>query len=263
MTHSLKMTVGAGLTAALLVGCPADDSSGSGGTTSADTTGGQVSVSATGTPTPAPTIPTMTGGDSVGSTSAADTGSDTAGSATDTGSDTGTTGAKVDCVDEDIGSVVGMDVVTGTNDGQGDDFDASECIGDGPVDSAGEVDVGGGGGGGGVLSGDDYVIAWSAPKDGRYTIIASGKFDTVLMIREPSCGGEMIECNDDCIDTNSGQIIEASAGQMFFFVIDGYDGGTGDFSLDIRAGDMLMCDGGGMEEGPGVDSGGPMTTVGD
>jgi len=261
MNLRLRMLAGAGLTL-VIGGCPAADDSGGGGTTGASTTGGQPSATSAASMT-APT--TMTTGSSMGgSTASVDTGNDT-GVATSTGSDsdTGTTGVMVDCVDEDIGSAIGMDVATGTNDRQGDDFDAGDCLGDGPADAGADADadadagadVGGGADGGGVLSGDDYVVAWSAPNDGLYTIVATGKFDTVLMIREPSCRGDMLNCNDDCMGTNSAHVIQATAGQMFFFVIDGYDGDTGDFTLSIRADDMLSCDGGPAEDGPMTDSG--------
>ena len=46
------------------------------------------------------------------------------------------------------------------------------------------------------------------------------------------CGGEL-DCNDDCMDLQSGLSRELVAGQTLILVVGGYSGGTGNFVLNI------------------------------
>ena len=172
------------------------------------------------------------------------------------------TGEPVDCVDEDIGAAVGEAVVTATNDGQGDDFSLRFCDG-GVGSTTGGADSGGGdeattdptgmttgmtsgvtsdGETGEVGDGDDYVVAWTPPSSGPYTLDTFGSgIDTVLSVVPPVCGAPPEECNDDCVGLESGLVYEASKGQTVYIVIEGYSGRQGEFVLNIADGGALDC----------------------
>ncbi len=64
--------------------------------------------------------------------------------------------------------------------------------------------------------------------------------DTVLSVREGSCTGPQIACNDDAIIALCGPLsalqFNAQAGQPYFIRVAGYLGGTGRFVLRVRGG---------------------------
>ena len=228
------------------------------GTTASMDTGTTASVD-TGT-----TESTDSGTTASESTDSGDSTDSTGTTAGSESSDSGTTGGSGDCVDEDIGMAVGEAVASGSTIGQGDDFDWTECYGEdtggfvgdsgvafiGPGDSgfgeddgapspgkAGPGDLGGGG------PGDDYVVSWTAPATGVYTLSLDGSsYDTFLSVHAPVCGGELEECNDDCFDLQSGLELSANMGQTYFIVIDGYGGQVGNFTLSITSGATLECE---------------------
>ncbi len=91
------------------------------------------------------------------------------------------------------------------------------------------------GGGGGA---PDYAYQWAAPSAGTYTIDTFGSsFDTVLYVRNASCGGTELACNDDAGGTNQSQVaVTLAAGQTIVIVVDGYGAASGNYSLHITGG---------------------------
>lgn len=257
---------------------PACDSGGD-GTESSGSTGGTTTgvVDPPGSSTsgvdPSATSSTTTVDPPATSTSTTEDGSSSGGSSS--------TGEPGDCVDEDIGSAVGQEVVTGQNEGQGDDFSLRYCDGGvgsttgpgpgpGPDDTGDPTDPTGmtsggtsfGTTGGPGDSGDDFVVSWTPPATGPFTIDTFGSgIDTVLTVVEPVCGAARGECNDDCNGLESGVVFEATEGETVFIVIEGYGGRQGEFQLNITEGGDLECGGVGST-GELPDTDGEMTTVG-
>ena len=139
----------------------------------------------------------------------------------------GTSEGAPSCVDEDVGSAVGRNLVLGTTVGAGDDyFPLCASIRGLPPSTA-----------------EDYVVSWTAPDSGQYRVSLEGSnFDTVLAVTEPQCDGLDLDCNDDCVGFQSTLILVARAGEQFFIVIDGFAEESGDFQLSIEAGDVLACE---------------------
>lgn len=129
------------------------------------------------------------------------------------------------CPDGDLGGAVGSVVATGSNDGQGASFFAS-C----------------------ARSGRDVVHTWTAPSSGTFGFDTYGSgYDTVLHVREGSCGGDEIACADDSGGGYQSELsIEATEGTTYTVVLSGFNGrpeaagalpagGTSDYVLNITA----------------------------
>jgi hypothetical protein len=100
--------------------------------------------------------------------------------------------------------------------------------------------------GSGGSSGDDYVVQWTAPQAGTYVFSTDGSgFDTVLGVFPPQCGAAEHACNDDCFDLQSAVSYTAGEGEVVLVVIEGYGGGTGEFTLSITQDRALECFSGG------------------
>mgnify|MGYP005839706793 CR=1 FL=1 len=84
----------------------------------------------------------------------------------------------------------------------------------------------------------DYAYQWTAPSAGTYTIDTFGSsFDTVLYVRDASCGGDELACNDDAGGTYQSQVtVTLAAAQTIVIVVDGYDTASGSYSLHISGG---------------------------
>lgn len=260
----LRAAVTTGAAFALLTGCPAEDPAADGGTTG----GGPMMTNSTSDANP--TMPPSDDDDDDNGEvdSAADAPLPETSAGTDTtdgdGGSTSTTGDRAECVDEDLGMATGAEIVMGSSADQGDDFDWSSCAGGfdtsgeerGSSDVAGGTtstatagtsnggfDSGGSGDSGGKRGpGDDYVVAWTAPSTGPYTVSVEGsQYDTILAVTPPMCGAESLVCNDDCFELQSGLVFDARRGETVFIVIDGYGGQTGSFTLSITEGDTLEC----------------------
>ncbi len=108
-------------------------------------------------------------------------------------------GAAADsCWDEDIGSDVG------TNVGGGDQRAGSNVY-----------DCNGG-------TGREWVVRWTPPESGRYTISTLGSpSDTVLEVRR-GCEGEMLACNDDYVGLASQVSVSVEAGEEIVIIADSY-----------------------------------------
>jgi hypothetical protein len=89
--------------------------------------------------------------------------------------------------------------------------------------------------GGGGASAPDYAYQWTAPSAGTYTIDTFGSsFDTVLYVRNATCGGPELACNDDASGVLQSQVtVTLAAGQTIIIVVDGYRTNSGTFSLRI------------------------------
>src|SRR5205814_6065557 len=61
-------------------------------------------------------------------------------------------------------------------------------------------------------------------------------FDTVLYVRDATCGGAELACNDDVGDSSQSRVmVSLTAGQRIFIVVDGFDDSThGSFTLRVR-----------------------------
>lgn len=166
-------------------------------------------------------------GETTATVSASASVSDTSSASTDDGPSEST--GPIDpaaCIDDDLGGALGDGVASGHIGGEGDEV-WIECADDG---------------------GDDVVYSWTAPADGTYTFDLSGSdYDTALVILDGACDAMQLGCNDDAIATASELTLDVAGGQSLLVVVDGYDGRTGWFVLDINPGvsDGASCVDGG------------------
>jgi hypothetical protein len=105
-------------------------------------------------------------------------------------------------------------------------------------------ELGGSCGGGGS---PERAFRWTAPATGSYFISTCGSsFDTVLHVRDGTCGGAELGCNDDAVGAGLSSELEVTlvAGQTVVIVVDGYRGRSGDFALRIVPGwELPPCPG--------------------
>jgi len=82
----------------------------------------------------------------------------------------------------------------------------------------------------------ERTFAFVAPFTGSYIIDTIGSaFDTVLYVRDGSCGGSQLACSDDIDPANlqSRVTVDLTAGQTIIIFVDGYMGASGTFNLNI------------------------------
>lgn len=109
----------------------------------------------------------------------------------------------------------------------------------------------------------DRQYAWTAPAAGYYRFTTEGSsYDTILSL-QASCDGMELACNDDAPDTPgtwSRLSIQLDAGQTVIVNVDGYNGGTGNFEVNVLEGgcgdgtvqiDHETCDDGNTSNGDG------------
>ena len=68
---------------------------------------------------------------------------------------------------------------------------------------------------------------------------AGSSFDTVLYVREAACGdGDELGCHDDVLapDLTSQLEVELVAGEVYFVFVDGFNGQSGDYTLNVNVG---------------------------
>ena len=120
-----------------------------------------------------------------------------------------------DCDEDNIGSVVGNGVASGSLVGEDEDL-AQNC-----------------GNSGGV----DRVIAWTAPAAGTYRFdTVDSDFDTVLSLHH-NCGASPFLCNDDLgfnANRDSRIVTTVAAGEVVLVAVAGYGGATGNYILNIN-----------------------------
>ncbi len=97
--------------------------------------------------------------------------------------------------------------------------------------------LGGASCGGGGNEAREVAFAYTAPSTGFFAIDTQGSaFDTVLYVRDGSCTGDELACNDDVSpDTVASQMeIFLRAGQRIIIVVDGFGNASGSFMLHIN-----------------------------
>jgi hypothetical protein len=109
----------------------------------------------------------------------------------------------IGCVDENLGSVLGANVAAGSTAGRGNQFTA--CSGDG----------------------NDVTFGWFAPATASYRIdlcASEQGFDSVLYVRDATCNGAQLACNDDACGGPAGLAsrvtVQLTAGQGIVIVVD-------------------------------------------
>jgi hypothetical protein len=122
------------------------------------------------------------------------------------------------CEDQNIGSALGLAVASGDTTGADDDL-AGSC---------------------GLASGPDEVVTFIAPSDGDYVFDTFGSgYDTKLSLFS-DCATE-ISCNDDAVGLQSELTLAMTAGQSVLVVVDGFNGATGPWVLNIAQVLDLSC----------------------
>ncbi len=85
----------------------------------------------------------------------------------------------------------------------------------------------------------ESIFSWTAPAAGNYRVSTAGSsFDTALYIRDGSCHGAQLGCNDDAVNDDvltSELNLSLAAGQAIAIFVDGYNGDAGSFNLSITA----------------------------
>ena len=91
----------------------------------------------------------------------------------------------------------------------------------------------------------DRVFQWTPAVSGAATIATCGgttSFDTAVYVRAGSCQGTQIACGDDAAGCETSEpnahhasrvVVNVTAGQTYFIVVDGYNGAGGTFTLTI------------------------------
>ncbi|MFO7565660.1 MAG: hypothetical protein R6X02_23660 [Enhygromyxa sp.] len=108
-----------------------------------------------------------------------------------------------------------------------------------PIEEFGAVE-----GGAGEISGTcggngkEAAYTWTAPEGGLYIFDTFGSnYDTVLYLREASCGGDQIACNDQGGIGNQSRVEAVlEAGETVYVVVDNYSAFNegGDYTLNIN-----------------------------
>jgi Stigma-specific protein, Stig1 len=87
----------------------------------------------------------------------------------------------------------------------------------------------------GATWGPEKVHGFTAPRDGTYVIDTLGSsYDTLLYVMDGGCSGTELGCNDDSSSIQSELSVTLVAGQTVAIVVDGFDGGRGDYVLNIH-----------------------------
>lgn len=117
------------------------------------------------------------------------------------------------CSDQSIGSALGTPVATGNTAGDDNDLD--------PTCGAGNA--------------NDHVVTFTAPAAGSYTISTNGStYDTVMAVFS-DCATQ-IACDDDSgVGTQSLLVLNLAAGQTILIAVDGFNGATGNWNLNITS----------------------------
>jgi len=81
----------------------------------------------------------------------------------------------------------------------------------------------------------EAVLEWTAPQAGMYRISTNGSdYDTLLYVRDGSCSGPELDCDDDGGDGFQSEIVlDLDADQTITIVVDGYSSNQGAYILDI------------------------------
>ncbi len=117
------------------------------------------------------------------------------------------------CEEEDIGGATGPAVTTGSTVGGDDDLPLS-CANTGGI---------------------DHVVQFTAPLDGDYRIDTFGSdYDTALSVFDSCDPLSEILCNDDAATGLQSEVtVTLTAGQTVLLVVDGFNGATGNYVVNI------------------------------
>jgi hypothetical protein len=89
-----------------------------------------------------------------------------------------------------------------------------------------------------ISNAPERTYQWTPTVTGRARIQTCGNgttFDTVLYVREGTCGGEQTARNDDACGRRSRVMLDVVAAETYTIVVDGrFGGASGNFVLDIR-----------------------------
>lgn len=120
------------------------------------------------------------------------------------------------CADMNLGSALGPSVATGSIDNAGNQY--SSCSGDG----------------------NDLTFGWFAPATATYRIDLCGSdanWDSVLSIRNGSCTGASLACDDDSCGGGGGLqgrvTVNLTAGQGIVIIVDSLFPQNGNYQLAI------------------------------
>jgi len=141
--------------------------------------------------------------------------------------------APIECA-VDVGERLPL-VVTGSTIGRDDGYGGASC-----------------GLGGDAI--EDVAVRWTAGRAGVYHVTTAGSaYDTLLSVRNGSCAGHEIACNDDAEDgtTTSALTLDLAACQTVTLVVDGRTTAIGDFRLAVH-GNETVCDDGVDDDGDGA-----------
>lgn len=83
--------------------------------------------------------------------------------------------------------------------------------------------------------GPEDVLSYVAPQDGLYELSLEGSpFDTVLYVRDGSCDGAELTCDNDSVIPPASLVeVSLTTGQEIFIFVDGFEGG-GTYVLNIN-----------------------------
>jgi len=122
-------------------------------------------------------------------------------------------GAAFPCQDQDIGGAVGASVASGNTGVADEDLDP-DC---------------------GLGNAADQAIRFTAPAAAQYTFDTFGSaYDTVLSVWS-DCATQS-SCNDDTGGLQSEVVLNLAQGQAVIVLVDGYNGATGNWVLNIASG---------------------------
>jgi hypothetical protein len=113
-----------------------------------------------------------------------------------------------------------------------EDIDLVDAVGD--AVSVGSTCAAGNDGAGscGGVGAEELLFRWTAPADGQYIVDLEGStYDTLLYAADDACAE--LSCNDDFIGLASLLLVEATAGNDYYFAVDGYSG-CGDYTLNVN-----------------------------
>ncbi|WP_437279540.1 MXAN_6577-like cysteine-rich protein [Sorangium sp. So ce375] len=87
----------------------------------------------------------------------------------------------------------------------------------------------------GQPNGPDASYAFTAPADGKYVFDTFGSgFNTILELRKGTCDGDVLACSDDSREgAQSRAVVDLRAGQEIVAIVDGFEGASGPYRLNV------------------------------
>ncbi|WP_437590704.1 MXAN_6577-like cysteine-rich protein [Sorangium sp. So ce1000] len=87
----------------------------------------------------------------------------------------------------------------------------------------------------GNSDGPDVSYTFTAPADGKYVFDTFGSgFNTILELHDGGCNGDVLACSDDSLEgSQSRAAVDLHAGQTVVAVIDGFEGASGPYTLNV------------------------------